>query len=272
MKKHIVVLLAAVIIFLPSCVSNKRIAYLQYKNEFREPSSIVKDSLIRKYQTGRFAYLLQEGDLLDIKISTMTPAAFNPFNDADKNLVPGQLNMSQGNTGGYQTQGYYIDDKGELHLPIVGRMKVEGLTITQAEDSVAAYVTKYLQDPVVRIRLLNFRFSVVGEVDREVTLVSSDDYLTLLQALSMAGGASEFADLSRVKIIRRMGEETFVYYVNLLDEEFLSSPFYYVQPNDVIVATPLKQRSFLRYLNPNLSILTASVSMLVAIVTLLKIN
>jgi polysaccharide export outer membrane protein len=88
----------------------------------------------------------------------------------------------------------------------------------------------------------------------------------------MAGGPSEFGDLSRVKVIRHLRGETYVFYVNLLTEDFLSSSFYFVQPDDVIVVTPLKQRSYLKYMSPNLSILTASVSLMVALVTLFRIR
>jgi polysaccharide export outer membrane protein len=92
----------------------------------------------------------------------------------------------------------------------------------------------------------------------------------MLQAVAMAGGPSEFGDMSRVKVIRNQGAETYVLYVNLLSEEFLSSPFYYVQPGDVIVVAPLRQRSYLKYAGPNLGILTGSVSLLIALISLLS--
>jgi polysaccharide export outer membrane protein len=121
------------------------------------------------------------------------------------------------------------------------------------------------------MKLQNFKFTVLGEVKGDATISSGDKNLTLLQAVGMAGGASEFADLSRVKVLRHSGQETFVFYVSLLNEEFLSSPFYFVQPGDVIVVTPLKERSYLKYLSPNLSVLTSSVSLLIGIVTLFRI-
>jgi polysaccharide export outer membrane protein len=255
---------------LAACVPNRKIARLQYKNEYSEPETIGKDSLVRKYNTGEFSYLLRPNDLLDIKIATTTPSPFNPLNDADRTLVPGQVYGQSGNLA--QTQGYYIDPAGFLELPLIGKLNLAGLTINQAEDTLAARAGNYLDKPVVRIKLLNFRFSVIGEVEKEATLVSGDTYLTFLQALSMAGGPSEFGDLSRIKVIRHFGGETYIFYVNLLTEEFLSSPFYFVQPDDVIVVTPLKQRSYLKYMSPNLSILTASVSLLVAMLTLFRIR
>lgn len=268
-KQHIILL--SVVIVLHSCIPNKRIAYFQHQNEYNEPETINKDTLVRIYRAGEFSYRLQPNDLLDIKISTITPSVYNPFNDADRSLVPGQMNTIQSNQQGVKTQGYYIDPAGYLELPLTGRIAVAGLTIKQAEDSVSQHVAEYLTGPVVRIKLLNFRFSVIGEVMKEATLTSDDNYLTLIQALAMAGGANEYGDLSRIKVIRHYPEETNVFYVNLLSEEFLTSPFYLVQPGDVIVVTPLKQRAYLKYVSPNLNIFATSVSLLVTVFTLIKL-
>jgi polysaccharide biosynthesis/export protein len=253
-----------------SCISNRDIAYLQHGREYRKPESIEKNTVVRQYDTGIAAYRLQPGDLLDIKISTRTPSAYNPFLEADRSLVPGQQISQPGSQ--VQSQGYLIDPDGSLHLPVIGITEVAGLTPREAEKAIALKVAEYLEDPVVRTRLLNFRFTVIGEVDREATLVSGEEQLSMLQAIGMAGGVSEFGDLSRVKVIRKNGDETTVLYVNLLSEEFLASNFYFVQPNDVLVVTPLKQRSYLKYVAPNLSILATSVSLLIGVVTLFSLR
>jgi len=253
-----------------ACVPNRKVAYLQYKNEYNEPETIVKDSLIRKYETGQFAYKLQPGDLLDIKISTLTPKEFNPFNDADPSLISGQQ-IQAGSSTGESTIGYYVNPDGILTLPLLGSLKVGGLTLIQTEDSLQTRVLKYLEKPVVRVRIQNYRVTVLGEVKAEATILAYDNSTTMLQAIGKAGGVSEFGDLSRVKVIRRFDKETYVFYVNLLNEEFLSSPFYFVQPNDVITVTPVKQRSYLKYVSPNLAIFTATTSLLISIFTLITL-
>lgn len=267
--KLLVSLLTASFCF--SCVPNKKITLLQHTTAEKD-ELLPNEQKARKYETGTSDYLLNPNDLLDIKISTMTPSAFNPFNDADRSIVPGMT--YGGNYSGevVQQQGYYIDPAGWLDLPILGMIQVGGLTIPQAEDSIAVKVKKYLDRPVVRLKLLNFRFSVMGEVEREGTLFANDNNITLLQGLAMAGGASEFGDLSKVKIIRHAGDNTYVFYVDLLTEEFLSSPFSYVQPNDVIVVPPLKQRSFLKYMSPNISLLATTVSLVISVLALLSIK
>jgi polysaccharide biosynthesis/export protein len=255
-----------------SCIPGKKVSYLQYRKEYNEPETVVKDSLVRKYRTGEFIYRLRTGDLLDIKISTMVPLVYNPFADADRNLVPGQLsNQVVDPTKQVQTNGYYIDGDGFLNLPVVGKIKVSGYSVAQAQDSMQTAVSKYLEKPIVRIKVLNYKFTLLGEVKNESTYITGDNNLTLLQALGMAGGASEYADMSRVKVLRHNGADTYVFYVNLLNEEFLSSPFYFIQSGDVIVVAPLKQRAYLKYVPSNASLLTTSVSLLIGIVTLFKV-
>jgi polysaccharide biosynthesis/export protein len=253
-----------------ACVPNKKVAYLQYKNEYDKPETIVKDTLIRKYETGQFSYKLQPGDLLDIKISTLTPKEFNPFNDADPSLLAGQQ-IQSGTATGESSIGYYIDPDGVLTLPLLGSLKVIGFTLIQLGDSLQARTVKYLEKPVVRVRVQNYRYTVLGEVNTSATLLTYDNSLTMLQAIGKAGGISEFGDLSRVKVVRRFDKQTYVFYVNLLNEEFLSSPFYFVQPNDVITVTPVKQRSYLKYVSPNLAIFTATTSLLISIFTLITL-
>lgn len=260
------------IALLASCVPNRKITLLQNTKKEKESELIANKAEARKYETGTTNYLLNPNDLLDIKISTMTPTAFNPFNDADRSVVPG--NTYAANLAGetVQQQGYYVDPAGWLNLPILGKVHVSGMTISQAEDSIAVIVKKYLDRPVVRLKLLNFRFTVMGEVEKDGTYYANDNNLTLLQGIAMAGGASEFGDLSKVKIVRHAGDNTYVFYVNLLTEDFLSSPFYYVQPNDVVVVPPLRQRSFLKYMSPNISVLATTVSLVVTIITLISVK
>jgi polysaccharide export outer membrane protein len=114
--------------------------------------------------------------------------------------------------------------------------------------------------------------SVLGEVKNESTIQANDNTLTLLQALASAGGADEFGDLSKIKIIRQSGDKTFVFYANLLTEDYLKSPYFYLEPNDVVVVPPLKQRSFLKYMSPNISLLATTVSLVISILALLSIK
>jgi polysaccharide biosynthesis/export protein len=272
MRNHFGKLIFAFIMaVLAGCVPNKKVAYLQYGDEYKNPDGIAMDTLVRKYETGYFAYKLQPNDMLDIKIATMTQSVYNPFRDADQSLVAGNIySQSSGTLSGMQNTGYNIERDGFVNLPLLGKIAMAGLTISQAEDSLEIYVRKYLEKPVVKIRLQNFKFSVLGEVKQEGTLLSGDNSPSFLQALAMAGGPSEFGDISRVKVLRNFGSETYIFYVNLLKEDYLTTPFYFVQPDDVIIVTPVKQRAYLKYASTNLAILTATMSLILSVIALLQ--
>lgn len=260
----------SIIITSASCVPNRKITMLQGPRPDESPKLYSKREISTNYQTAINTYLLREGDLLDVKISTMTPAEFNPFIDADRTIVPGSGYQQSGQF--VSPQGYYVSSEGSLELPLLGKIHVMGLTMEQAEQIIADSVRKYLDGPVVRLKLLNFRVTVLGEVNNESTVLATENRFSLLQALASAGGASEFGDLSRVKIVRTNDGETMVFYANLLTEDFLASPFYYLEPNDVIIVPPLGQRPYLKYVSPNLSIFATAISLLVAVFTLFKIR
>jgi polysaccharide export outer membrane protein len=268
-KRISAVLLSLLFIF-ASCVPNRKVTMLQSNRPDDDPVLKANRLSSWSYETGVSSYLLKVNDLLDIKISTMTPTAFNPFNDADRTLVPGAGYSQSGQF--INPYGYYIDSDGFLDLPILGKVRVGGLTIERAQDTISTVVRKYLERPVVRLKLLNFRVSVLGEVKAVSTIQANDNTLTLLQALASAGGASEFGDLSQIKIIRQSGDKTFVFYANLLTEDYLKSPYFYLEPNDVIIVPPLKQRPYLKYVSPNLSIFATAVSLMVAVFSLLQLK
>jgi polysaccharide export outer membrane protein len=118
--------------------------------------------------------------------------------------------------------------------------------------------------------MLNFRFTVLGEVNNEQTVTSANPRLTMAEAIGLAGGFGELADRSTIKIIRQKESMVEVYYIDLLKEDFVESPHYYVQQNDIIVVPPLKQRTFRRYFTTNIGIITTTISFVVLIVTLAR--
>jgi polysaccharide biosynthesis/export protein len=107
-------------------------------------------------------------------------------------------------------------------------------------------------------------------VTGEKTVISSTTRLTMMEAIGQAGGLGELADRSRVKVVRQNGDRAEIFYVNLLEEDYLESPYYYVQQNDVIIVPPLKQRTFRQYFTSNLAIVTTTISFVLLIYTLTR--
>ena len=129
---------------------------------------------------------------------------------------------------------------------------------------------EYLESPVIEVRLLNFRFTLLGEVKKEGTIGSLNNRITMLEAIGLAGGFTDFADKANVKIIRQGRGKAEVYYLNLLDEKFVNSPYYYMNQGDVIIIPPLRQRPYQVYFGKNLAVIISSMSLLILVLTLNK--
>ena len=263
MIRQLAILLLVSFIF--SCVSNKKILYLQSEDtDLYGPA--VPDSILRVHDILPFEYKLQHEDVLSIQISSLTPKEYDFFSQG---LPQNQMSISGAVQGG-ALYGYLIDKNGEIEFPVVGKVKFAGLNIYEAEEKVREIVAEYLEEPVVKVRLLNFRYTVVGEIpSRGRTINTYNNRLSVLEAIGLAGGMGELADLENVKLVRQVENKATVFYVNLLDEKFIQSPYYYIHPNDIIVVPPLKQRPFRMYFGQNLALIISSLSLLLIVIGLL---
>lgn len=231
---------------------NRKVVYLQ-KGDVNK-KNLPKDSVVRTHTMNVQETRIQPLDILSITFESLTTSEFDFFSKSAPNMG--------GNLGGLANplMGIMVDANGEVEYPVVGKIKLAGLTVFQAEDRLKEIASRYLRDVVVRVRILNFRYTLLGEVNGERTVVSATSRLTMMEAIAQGGGLSELADRSNVKVIRQVGNQSHVFYVDLLKEDFVESPYYYVQQNDVIIIPPLRQRSFKKYFFSNLGLLTTAVS------------
>ena len=251
-----------------SCVPNKKSLMLQHPDtDLYGPAP--KDTLLRTLDIIPDEYKLQHEDVLSIQISSLTPKEYDFFSQG---LPQNQINIAGSRQGGGALYGYLIDANGEVEFPVVGRVKLGGLTVYEAEEKIRAIAEEYLEEPVVRVRLLNFRYTVIGEVTGKATTVNTyNNRMSMMEAIGLVKGLTEMADMSNVKLVRQEGDVAKVYYVNLLDENFIRSPLYYVHPNDVIIVPPLKQKPFRNYFGQNLALVLSSLSLLAVVLNLVAI-
>lgn len=268
MKKTFLTRLALFFVFLSvlfsACVPNRKVVFLQ-KDDLKERDEIPKDSILRSHPMQITEYRIQPLDILSINFETLSSEEFDFFS-----RVSPQSNVGSNVSANVLLNGIMVDTNGEIEYPVVGKIKVLGLTLFQAQDTIQAIASKYLRDVVVRVRMLNFRYTVLGEINGEKTVTSPNTRLTMTEAIGLAGGFTELADRSHVKVVRQSGSESKVFYVNLLEEDFLESPYYYVQQNDVIIVPPLKQRPFRRYFSNNLALFVSTLSTVLFIITLVR--
>lgn len=269
-RKLVLYIVILLILIFPSCVVNKKFQYLQKDDVNMSRNELPKDSLMRTYALDSFTYRIQPQDLLSIQVYSITEPEFNFFSLKTGRSQNGNTTVGQTGGNGSQLIGYLVDPEGNIAFASIGKISVAGLSVFEAQEKIRMIATNYLKDPVCEVRLLNFRFTVLGEVRSEGVYISQNNRVSILEALGLAGGLTDYADKANVKLIRQQGSEAKVYYLNLLDEELMNSEYYYINQNDVLVVAPLRQRPYQTYFGRNLALFLSSVSLLLIVINLTK--
>lgn len=190
---------------------------------------------------------IQPEDLLRITVSSLNPEAAAPFNIDDQQGGAGNQRMNQlgggaGSNGLELFMGYFVDRDGFIDFPVLGRIPVQGMTLEEAKLELLDRLADYLADPVVNIRYLNFKITVLGEVNGPGIQRLSNKRVTLLEALGMAGDLTLYANRNNILVIREEdGRRTYTR-LDLQSAEIFTSPYFYLQQNDVIYVEPMRAR------------------------------
>jgi polysaccharide biosynthesis/export protein len=256
-------LFAFSLFFLGACVSNKKVTLLQ-KNDIN-PTGLTKDKVVRTYEIDTFIYRIQSNDIVSVRFESLTTKEFD-FLSSQANVTNNQL---QG--GNALLIGELVDESGEIPIPLIGKFKIEGLTVFEAQKQLREIALRYgIQSPIVRVRLINYRITLLGEVNKEGTTFLTTNRVSMLEAIGLAGGLGELADRSNIKLIRQRNNQTEIVYLNLLDEDFFKSPYFYTYQNDVLIVPSLRQRSYRKYFGQNLALFISTVSVVLLTLNLLK--
>lgn len=221
-----------------SCVSNEKIIYLQ-NLEGNQP--IPEDELI-SYEIPE--YKLQYNDIIDVNIQTVDDMIRNGFNNQG-NQGNNQMGNVAGQNGGdvYYMTGYTVDKNGNIRLPIIGEVNVKDKTVDEARIQIESELKKYVTTEVyVKVKLGGIRYSAIGEFRRPGKFVVLQDRMTIFEAIANAGDLNTVAKRDEVLLIRQYPEGTKLHRLNLNDRQLVSSPYYFIQPNDQIYAEPMKVR------------------------------
>ena len=224
-KSKFAVLLLLSVFTLSSCITNRDLEYIRSNKE------------IKKVKANKQDYRLQAGDLLSVQISTVTEQQHDFFNKEENS-------NSQLMIQNPYLYGYLIKNDGFLNLPSFGLIKAEGFTLSELENIIKQIAVSYFEQPVVKLNIINFTVSILGEVSSPGAYTIVDPEKNILYALSLAGDITRFGNRKKVKIIRNENEFNRVFYIDLTTAEVLNNTDFILQPNDIIYVAPMRKQFY----------------------------
>jgi polysaccharide biosynthesis/export protein len=218
-------LLLAVLLVLSSCTPQKRMVYLQHKNQITDPLNY-----------NRPEYRIKMGDILYIRVLTLDEESATIFNNEGSQRVGaggGSNNISM------FIYGYSVDDNGEVTLPVMGKVKLEGKTMDEAISVIEELASEYLIGATVMVKHVNFSITVTGEVGSPGKFYVYDNQFSIMDALSMAGDLTDFGN-RKVNIVRQTPDGTGATFavLDITDPRIITSEYYFLQPNDLVYVEP----------------------------------
>ena len=183
---------------------------------------------------------IQPDDLLRITVNSISPEAAAPFNIEP---VTGQGNNNAGPEVIDLFKGYLVDKDGNIDFPLLGLIPAAGKTLEGLRTDLRQRLTTYLKDPVVGARFLNFRVTVLGEVNTPGVIRVTNSRIAVLDALGFSGDLSDYADRTDVLIIRETGDVRRYHHVNLQSADIFESDFFYLKQNDVVYVKPIRSKT-----------------------------
>lgn len=229
MKKYLFIALLAAGL-MSSCTSYKSVPYLQdieTVNNYGKEIPLYDAKIMPK-------------DLLSITVNTTDPQAAAPFNLTMQTNLNVALAQNAYTTAQPTLQQYLVNNKGEIDFPVIGRIKVGGLTKNQAEDLIREKLQPYLKEaPIVTVRMSNYKISVLGEVARPGSFTVSNEKVNVLEALAMAGDMTVYGVRTNVKLIREDADgKREIIPLDLTKSDLVLSPYFYLKQNDILYVTP----------------------------------
>lgn len=259
MKSKWIVILFASLFIMSSCSSYKNVPYLQNPevvNELKKELPLYDAKIMPK-------------DLITIMVNTTDPEAAAPFNltaqtaanNARSNSLYSQPTLQQ----------YLVNNEGDIDFPVLGRLHVGGLTKNQTEDLIREKLKPYLrEEPIVTVRMVNYKISVMGEVARPGTFTVNNEKVNILEALAMAGDLTIWGKRDDVKLIREDAQgKREIITLNLNDANLITSDHYYLQQNDILYVTPNKTKAKNSDIGSSTSLWFSATSILVSVASLL---
>lgn len=230
MRKALILILLGVLAV--SCVSKKRLTYLQSSDENSDSAY---------FELQRSKYKVQPNDILNINVRSFDEETSKLFNSSQDRVT----NMNAGDLIFYLT-GYTVDLNGDIEMPIIGKVKVVGNNTEEVKALIESELQNFFKDNAVyvTVQLAGVRYSVIGDAARPGKYVIYQNQVNIFEALAMAGDITMVGDRREVEIVRQQGSGVEILTLDLTNSEVLTNPDFFIQPNDIINVKPLGVKSF----------------------------
>lgn len=264
MKNKLIIISGIWILILSGCTSSRKLSYL---NNLPETGG-------EEYFTMEMPeYKIQPRDILYITVKAMTPEGMISDFLSTGRATGGSYYMQ--NESGQYLNGYDVNPEGDIILPVVGKIHIATLSLEEARELLQEKFAGSFNNAIVECKLLSFKFTVIGEVRSPGSYTNYNNYLTVIEAIGRAGGIGDYGRKDRIIILRSDGKGSKAYNISLQDKSLLSSPAYFLLPNDVVIVEPQKNKVFtlnLPAFTLILSTITSTVTMIILLLNFTRTN
>ena len=265
MNKNIFLLLFATLILLTSCKTKEKASQLNYMQNVEEIAT--EASMNNTVST------IQKGDQLMIVITAKDMDVVKPFN---QNYSSGEISQSSIPSGNNPQQGqdkaagptYIVDSEGEIDFPVIGKLSTSNKQLVDFKEELRNKLKNYIINPTINIKIINYKVTVLGEVNKPGQYTVPDGQVTLLNALGLAGDLTDYGKRDNILIVRNENGLLTKERVNLIDANFINSPFFNLKQGDVVYVSANPTKEKISKLNPNTPFYISAAGIIVTVLAL----
>ena len=239
-----------------SCTSIRKIIYFQQPRT-TQGAPVSADTVYKPFELR-----IQPNDIISISVFTYNTEAFSYLTQ----IGP----LPPDNRSPYE-RGYYVDDNGNIDVPLIGTVKISGLTMHQIKDTLTDRLNNFMESPIVAVRCLSFKVNVLGEVNKPGQYLMSNERVTFPEIIAIAGDLTVYGVRTNIKVIRNVGGKPLIFTVDLTSMQTLSPDYVYVYPNDIIYVEQVRRKNFVSEA-PVISIFVSVVSTSIVLLSFLLAN
>ncbi len=233
LKSGLRLLILLSVLSFASCIPQKKLRYIQEQEQSQEDTTVTQEDNLKN------AYKIQTKDELYIQINSLNPKTYVFFNGGDANS-----RMYNNNDISLYLTSYTVNDSGYVELPVIGKVKIVGLSVKEASAAIEKALKKYLTEVSVTVKLSGFKVTLLGEVKRPGRYTAYVSHMNLLEALALAGDMTAYGNREKIFLIREENGKEKVYFLNLLDRNILYDKNFNLLPNDIIYVEPLGAKTW----------------------------